>query len=82
MKKRPDIPRDPPVLRRVVRQQEVAGKYRAIDAARMEHLLRQHRANVHHERLRLQSIGERILPGLREHMARRNTAFAALQQRR
>lgn len=74
-------PKEPAALKRALKRLELTKHYRDIDVARRDHLLREQRANLMHERQRLQSVGEMILPGLREHMTRRNTALAAMPRR-
>lgn len=66
-------PKEPATLKRQLKKLELAKRFRDLDVARHEHLMREHRSNLLHEMHRLQSLGERILPGLREHITRRNT---------
>jgi len=65
-------------LKRQVQKMQLARDFRDLEAARREHLMREHRANVMHEIHRLQGAGERILPGLREHPTRKQAEFRHL----
>jgi hypothetical protein len=74
MKKEPAV-KQPKALKRQVQRLQMAKDFRDVEAARREHLMREHRHNLLSEIHRLQGAGERILPGLREHLTRRQADF-------
>lgn len=74
-KKPPAEFKQPKALKRQVQKLQLARDFRDLEAARRQHLMREHRGNLLAEIHRLQGAGERMLPGLREHLTRRQADF-------
>lgn len=77
---KPEAPKTPVALKRQVKKLELLRNYAEVHGALREHRLREHRANLQNELIRLQTTANQITPGLRDHMAQRAAQVRALNR--
>lgn len=66
------IPKVPRALQRAVRLREMAQQYRDLGVDRRQHDLKEQRANIQGELIRLRTTANQLAPGFREHLERQN----------